>query len=146
MFSLHINQCVYIACSPAHTASLQLDFGLPCQHLNSRPRTKVIRSLSGCRKQADAPNHASKKKKFNVSLRFFLAAMPCGCSVALRSLSHILQFRHPAFGQLLQMWSNFIHFLSLLHFTILEPRHPNRISFRFPSVIHFSSSTSASCP
>ena len=27
--------------------------------------------------------------------------MPCGCSVTLRSLSHVLQLRHPAFGQLL---------------------------------------------
>ena len=107
------------------------------------PQHKVIRSLSGCRQQADAPNHASKKTKSQMSLLWFVFS----CH-ALRVLRYSTQFVtrlaapascvRAAFADVEQLHSFPV---VTLHFTIVELRHPNRISFRFPSVIHFSSST-----
>ena len=58
---------------------------------------KVIRSLSGCRPQADVPNLYQQKANGLMSLLWF--AFCCHAIRVLCSVSHDLQLRQPAFMQ-----------------------------------------------
>ena len=82
----------------------------------------------------DAPNQCSSNNDLFMYLKAIIAAtLPCGCSAALRSLSHFFLLL-PAFGQLLCPVCHFIHFV--LRFAPLHPFAAKHFALRHGTLTH----------